>query len=226
MPPSVRTVTDLPHLGLRRLAGPEGRDRPVRWVAVSELEDPRPYLEGGELLLTTGMRLPADDPRVLDAYVTRLVEAGVSALGVGVGLTHPTCPPALVDAAAAHGLTLIEIPDRTAFIAVSKAVSALLGAEEYEGIRRAFEAQRDLTRAALAPDGPAAVIARVAKHVGGWALLLDGAGAVAEATPAAAAEHAQALESEVRTLQGRGPLASSSLGDSSGQVSIQPIGAR
>ncbi len=88
MPPSVRTVTDLPGLGLRRLAGPDGRDRPVRWVAVSELEDPTAFLDGGELLLSTGMRLPATDPDQLDGYVARLVDAQVAAFGLGVGLTH------------------------------------------------------------------------------------------------------------------------------------------
>ena len=225
MPPSVRTVTDLRPLGLRRLAGPEGRDRPVRWVAVSELEDPRPFLEGGELLLTTGMRLSADQPEALDAYVARLVEAGVAALGLGVGLTHATCPPALVAAADAHGLPLLEVPDRTAFIAISKAVSVLLGAEEYEAIRRAIEAQRDLTRAALAVDGPGAVTARLAKHIGGWALLLDATGSVVHAAPASAAHRAEALSGEVHALRARGLLASSSLGDAAGQVSIQPLGA-
>ncbi len=150
MPPSVRTVADLPGLGLSIVAGPEGRDRPVHWVAVSELEDPTPFLEGGELLLSTGMRLPADDPRAVAEYVGRLVSAGVAALGLGVGLTHPGVPPGLAAAADAAGLPLIEVPGPTAFIAISKAVSALLGAEEYEGITRAFEAQRDLTRAALA----------------------------------------------------------------------------
>ena len=225
MPPSVRTVTDLRPLGLRRVAGPEGRDRPVRWVAVSELEDPRPFLEGGELLLTTGMRLAADQPEALDAYVARLVEVGVAALGLGVGLTHPTCPPALVDAADAYGLPLLEVPDSTAFIAISKAVSALLGAEEYEAIRRAFEAQRDLTRAALAADGPGAVTSRVAKHIGGWALLLDATGSVVHAAPASAAARAETLSGEVQALRARGLLASSSLGDAAGQVSIQPLGA-
>ena len=125
----------------------------MRWVAVSELEDPTAFLEGGEILLTTGMRLPADQPGVLVDYVDRLVDAGVAALGIGIGLTHEVCPPALVQAADAGGLPLIEVPGATAFIAISKAVSALLGVEEYEGIHRAFEAQRDLTRAALAPDG-------------------------------------------------------------------------
>jgi len=99
VPPSVRTVTELPGLGLTLLAGPDGRDRPVRWVAVSELEDPTPFLEGGEILLTTGMRLPVDQPGVLVDYVDRLVDAGVAALGIGIGLTHDACPPGLVQAA-------------------------------------------------------------------------------------------------------------------------------
>ncbi|MGZ4603262.1 MAG: PucR family transcriptional regulator [Kineosporiaceae bacterium] len=230
MPPSVRTVTDLPGLGLRRLAGPDGRDRPVRWVAVSELEDPTPFLEGGELLLSTGMRLPADRPKMLAAYVDRLVDAGVAAFGLGVGLTHEQCPPALVREADARGLPLLEVPAPTAFIAVSKAVSALLGAEEYDAITQAFEAQRDLTRAALAPEGPGAVAARLARHVGGWVLVLDGQGAVLHAAPSAAAARAPdlaaGLSAELATLRGRGLLASSSVADADGRVSLHPLGAR
>ena len=235
MPPSVRTVTDLPGLGLTLLAGPDGRDRPVRWVAVSEQEDPTPFLEGGELLLTTGMRLPADEPGLLVDYVDRLVDAGVAALGIGVGLTHATCPPALVQAAQAGGLPLLEVPGRTAFIAVSKAVSALLGVEEYEGIHRAFEAQRDLTRAALAPEGAAVVAGRLARHVEGWALVLDGSGRPLHAAPDSSAPEASAVvltgwpaahKAELAELRRRGLLASSSMTDVSGQVSLHPLGAR
>ena len=229
MPPSVRTVTDLPGLGLRRLAGPDGRDRPVRWVAVSELEDPTPFLEGGELLLSTGMRLPADDAGQLEAYVDRLVGADVAALGLGVGLTHDEVPPALVAAADRAGLPLLEVAADTAFIAVSKAVSALLGVEEYDAISRAFEAQRDLTRAALGVRGGAAVAARLARHIGGWVLVLDPAGQVLHAAPpdsdGKARHRAEALAPELAALRGRGLLASASLGDSDGQVSVHPLGA-
>ncbi len=228
MPPSVRTVTDLPGLGLRRLAGPDGRDRPVRWVAVSELEDPTPFLEGGELLLSTGMRLPADDADQLEAYVDRLVGADVAALGLGVGLTHDEVPPALVAAAERAGLPLLEVAADTAFIAVSKAVSALLGVEEYDAITRAFEAQRDLTRAALGVRGGAAVAARLARHTGGWVLVLDPAGQVLHAAPPdsdKARQRADALATELAALRGRGLLASASLGDSDGQVSVHPLGA-
>ena len=150
MPPSVRTVTDLPGLGLRRLAGPDGRDRPVRWVAVSELEDPTPFLEGGELLLSTGMRLPADDRDAL-AGVRRPPGRRRTWPRSGSGWGSPTTrsPPGWSPPRTRAGLPLLEVPAATAFIAVSKAVSALLGAEEYDAITRAFQTQRDLTRAAL-----------------------------------------------------------------------------
>ncbi|MEV0147594.1 MULTISPECIES: PucR family transcriptional regulator [unclassified Nonomuraea] len=178
MAPSLRVVVR--RMGLRPLAGSiEGVV--VRWVAVSELEDPTPYLEGDELLLTTGMRLESD----FSGYVARLVARGVAGLGFAVGLTHEEVPPGLVRAASAAGLPLLEVPRETPFIAIGKAVSELLAAEQYDEIKRAFAAQGRLTRAALRPEGPHALIDRLAKEISGWAALLDDAGQVCHATPGA-----------------------------------------
>jgi len=116
MPPTLRQVLALPGLELRALVAVDETstlDRPVTWVAVSELADPRPFLEGGELVLSTGMRLRARDPAKLAAYVERLVEAGVAAFGLGVGLTHDHVPTALIEAADRVGLPLIEVPVQT-----------------------------------------------------------------------------------------------------------------
>lgn len=60
--PSVPLSTLLadPALGLRRIAGPAGEHRVrVSTVGTTEIEDPTPYLVGGELLLTAGVRLPS-----------------------------------------------------------------------------------------------------------------------------------------------------------------------
>ena len=43
--------------GLRLAAGETSAGNPVRWVHISEHEDPTPWLSGGELLLTTGYNL-------------------------------------------------------------------------------------------------------------------------------------------------------------------------
>ena len=49
-------------LDVRLVAGEAGLDTPVRWVHISELEDPTPWLSGGELLLTTGLQLETPRP--------------------------------------------------------------------------------------------------------------------------------------------------------------------
>ncbi|WP_311132251.1 PucR family transcriptional regulator [Nonomuraea gerenzanensis] len=180
-------------------------DAAVRWVAVSELADPTPYLEGGELLLTTGMRMEGD----LTGYVARLVRRGVAGLGFGVGVSHEEVPPALVEAAESAGLPLLEVPRETPFIAVGKAVSELLAAEQYEEISRAFAAQGRLTRAALRPEGVHAVIDRLAREVGGWAALLDEAGEVRHATRGA---DVRAVTAELARLRGTRPAAESAEG--------------
>ncbi|WP_219509875.1 PucR family transcriptional regulator [Nonomuraea ceibae] len=213
MAPSLRTVVR--RMGLRSLAG--SLDSAVRWVAVSELEDPTPFLEGDELLLTTGMRLEGD----FSGYVARLVARGVAGLGFGVGLSHDEVPPALVTAAEEAGLPLLEVPRETPFIAIGKTVGELLAAEQYEEITRAFAAQGRLTRAALRPEGLHAVVDRLAAEVGGWAVLLDETGQVRHATRGARAE---AVTGELGRLRGTRMPASLSLSGPEGHVVLQPLG--
>ncbi|MFI7424524.1 PucR family transcriptional regulator [Nonomuraea sp. NPDC049684] len=186
---------------LRQLAGAAASgalDAEVRWVAVSELEDPTPFLEGSELLLTTGIRLEGD----FSGYVARLVDREVAGLGFGVGLSHEHVPAALVAAADEAGLPLFEVPRETPFIAIGKVVSELLAAEQYDEITRAFAAQGRLTRAALRPEGMNAVIDRVAKEIDGWAMLLDETGEVRHATPGA---DVPVVVAELRRLRAGGP---------------------
>ncbi|MCT9933943.1 PucR family transcriptional regulator [Planotetraspora sp. A-T 1434] len=248
MAPTLRRVAAIVPLHLDVLAGREALDRPVRWVAVSELEDPTPFLEGGELVLTTGMRLTAGEAL---PYISRLVARGVAGLGFGVGLSHDVVPPAFVEAAAAAGLPLVEVPRDTPFIAIGKAVSELLAAEQYEEISRAFAAQGRLTRAALQPAGTGAVIERLAREIHGWALLFDDAGAVRQAADAAAVPEAAArfshtggaggadgepghwaevkaksLRPELARLRRTPSLASLALSTPGEHVIVQPLGRR
>jgi len=62
VPPTLASLLRSTPLKLTVLAGGDRLDAPVRWVHTSELDDPGPYLEGGELLLTTGLKLEVGDP--------------------------------------------------------------------------------------------------------------------------------------------------------------------
>src|SRR3954465_14768325 len=77
-------------LDVRLVAGESGLENAVRWVHISELAAPKPWLSGGELLLTTGMAL--EDPERQRAYVRRLAGHGLAGLGLGTGFAPPGGP--------------------------------------------------------------------------------------------------------------------------------------
>jgi len=201
MPLTLASLVHQTALKLTVLAGESRLGAEIRWVHTSELDDPGPYLEGGELLLTTGLKLDTADREGLRSYVRRLAAAGVVGLGFGIGVGHDEVPPALVAAAAEARLPLLEVPRATPFIALSKAVSAAVAADQYQAVTAGFEAQRELTRAALAPDGTAALLARLATHLDGWAALYDASGAVLAAAPDWAGRRATRLAGEIDRLR-------------------------
>ncbi|MFC7178284.1 PucR family transcriptional regulator [Kitasatospora paranensis] len=181
----VRWLVGRRDLGLTVLAGAAGLDTPATWAHSIELADPGPWLAGGELLLTTGLRLPAD-PAAQRRYVAGLVGAGVAALGFGTGLTYDPVPPALVQAAEAAGLPLVEVPLPTPFVAVTRALMERLAELRYEDAVRAARSQPRMTRAVLR-GGPSAVVRELAVAAGGSVLLFGPDGALRTAYPTAAA---------------------------------------
>ncbi|MGY1916388.1 PucR family transcriptional regulator ligand-binding domain-containing protein [Blastococcus sp. SYSU DS0973] len=196
-------------------------DRAVSWVHVSELPDPTPFLQGGELLLTTGLALTTE---ASGEYVRRLAAAGVVGLGLGTGLSHAEVPAGLVAAADEYGLAVLEVPRRTPFIALSRAVSSALAADEYAAVARASTVQRELTRAAVAPGAPGTVIDRLARHLGGWVLLTDAAGTPLEATPRSARARAGDLAAAVDRLRVARPPAGAALTQPGETVLLQSLG--
>jgi purine catabolism regulator len=193
---TLRALADDRPLGLRVLTGDTGLDRPVGWVHPTELTDPQAFLEGGELLLTTGLAL---DGGTSPGYVRRLVAAGVAGLGFGVGLSHDEVPRELVETAAEAGLPVLEVPRETPFIAITRAVSRAVAADEYATTVRIGRAQQDLTRTAVGKGGPAGVVRRLAELVDGWVLLLDAG--IEGAAPASARAHAGAVREELKHLR-------------------------
>nr|WSY51345.1 PucR family transcriptional regulator [Streptomyces sp. NBC_00886] len=225
MPPTLASLVHHSALKLTVRAGEDRLDVPVRWAHVSELADPVPYMEGGELLLITALKLDADDPKAMRRYVKRLVGAGVVGLGFAVGVNYDEIPKALVDTAEEEGLPLLEVPRRTPFLAISKAVSAAIAADQYRAVTAGFAAQRELTRQALT-DGPEGLLSALASQVDGWAALYDASGAVVATAPEWAGRRAARLTADVERLRDRPAPASSVVGgpDNEDRVELHTLG--
>ena len=88
-------------------------EREIRWVHITELLDPTPWLSGGELLLTTGIQLEnAEQQRDVRSAARR--RNGVAGLGFGTGFDHAKLPKALVTEAEKARLPAVRGPLRDA----------------------------------------------------------------------------------------------------------------
>ena len=174
---TVRQVAELPDLGIRIAAGADALENEVRWLHVSELPDPTRWLEGGELLLTTGLGI-GETPSAQRAYVRSLADHGLAGLAVGLGLRFRTIPAALVTQADALGFPVLSVPYETPFIAITKAAFAALAGEELERLTQALEVHERLSQAVLDGRGVQTLLAILCEHLGCSLALVDEGGRV------------------------------------------------
>lgn len=145
-------------------------------VHLSELDDPTPYLEGGELLLTTGMPLgvskEAESSARIHRYVDRLAAHGVVALGLGLGAGTDSVPVELEAACAAAEIQLLVVPDGSPFMHVARAYWDLVGKTAQADLVASLSLQTSLAQAATRPESVAAVVNVLGTALGGWAVYL------------------------------------------------------
>lgn len=233
MPTTLRALAATPDFVMRaRTPIAETRwDRPLAWAHNSDLLDPTPWLEPGGLLLTDGVQFtPAPSARRVRDYVRRLVDRDVVALGFAVRIVHDRIPETLLRECERAGLPLFEIGQHTPFMQIIRSVSDAVAADRRQRLEQSLAAQRAVARAALRPDGLAAVLRELERNLGVWVALYDAAGTRAR-FPAAHHEMPAELEEPVvravrDLLAGARPAAARLADPVAGVVTLQTLGQR
>jgi PucR family transcriptional regulator, purine catabolism regulatory protein len=187
MPLWLEHLLEDPGLALELVAGHGGlRSRgPIRWVHISEIPDPTPWLEGGEVLLTTGLSL-AESPELQRKLVAGLDARGCTAVGYGVGVCTEEVPEALRDEADARDLPVFTVPYAVPFIAVTKRISRHIFEEHYATLRSAVDLHRQVLATVLSGAGMGGVLAALTRTLPDFSCtLFDYYGQVLGAQPAA-----------------------------------------
>jgi purine catabolism regulator len=175
--PTVAAVLDLPELRHGRptvVAGADGLNRPVRWVHVAELPDIAALLQGGELILTTGVALPRTGP-ALARFVEGLAEAGAAGVVVELGRRFDRLPARMVEAADRRSLPLVALAREVRFVAVTERVHAAIVNAQFEELQASERSHRAFTRLSVDGAEPGEVVAELRRTTGG-AVLLQGIG--------------------------------------------------
>jgi purine catabolism regulator len=150
MPLTVCELIDDPNLGLEVVVEND-LDRQVRWVHTTELADPSRYLQGDEVILTTGVWIAAGT-RPAD-FVRPLQRSRIAALGYGLPAPHAEVPPELVDACRRRALTLFQVPFELPFIAIGEAFVERLASDRQEALEATVRRSAAFVRAAEHGEG-------------------------------------------------------------------------
>lgn len=150
--------------------GEVGLDNRVRWVHVSELPDIGTMLRGGELLLTTGIALPATDSG-LEHYASGLRSAGVVGLVVELGRRYEFLPRSLIDAMQREEIPLIALQHETPFVRITEEVHELILFQQLGELRLSDQIHRTFTRMSMHGASANEIVKSVAELAGGAVVL-------------------------------------------------------
>ena len=159
-------------------------ERPVTWVHSSEIYEIASLLDGGEVLLTTGLGLIGADDAALARYAEGIGERGAAALVLELGRTFITPPPALVEACERARLGLVVLHAVVPFVRIARIANERILDHEAQGLRRANEVSQAMADALLHRTGVRAMVATLADLTGVEVQLVDVDGKV-HAGPAA-----------------------------------------
>lgn len=195
--------------GLKLAVGESGASNPVRWVHISEHEDPTPWLSGGELLLATGYNLGTAAKQ--RRYVELLAGKGLAGLGFGTGFDHKRIPKTILDTAAARGLPVFEVPYEMPFIAITERAASRLVNDQFDVLERGAQTHERLERLVIEGGGLDEILTATGAAIGGIAVVIDRSGLELSRSGAAEDSDAEPFATLRRELAapaaGAGPIA-------------------
>lgn len=177
---TVRSVLALPEIAAGDplvVAGSDALDSPVRWVHVTEQLEIAELLQGGELVLTTGLMVGAD-PALAAQQLQQLTAAGAAGVIVELPPGREPSRDALARAAADSELPVIILRQRVRFVDLTEAVHRLIVAEHLQALEASREIHESFTQLALQEAGPERIVNTAARMIDSPVLLLDGRGRV------------------------------------------------
>lgn len=119
---TVKQLVETPHLRTRFHSGRAGGEQVINWAHTCEMPDPWHWLEPFDMLMTNGIGLPSD-PSEQTRYVSRLADAGISAIAIGEDVGALSISADMVAASERRALPILLTAYEVPFAAVARVVA-------------------------------------------------------------------------------------------------------
>jgi len=136
---TVKQLVDTPHLRTRFHSGRAGGEQVINWAHSCEMPDPWHWLEPFDMLMTNGLGLPAG-PENQARYVSRLADAGISAIAIGEDVGAPPISSAMTRASERRALPILLTAFEVPFAALARVVGE--SKTDFEERRRLLKTSR------------------------------------------------------------------------------------
>lgn len=146
------------------VAGAAGTDRSVQWVHIGEIPHLGDFLQGGELVLTTGVGLTSPPART--RFLLGLIEANAAGLVIELGTYFSTVPEDIIALGDRHHFPVIAFPHAVRFLDVSQDINSLVISQHHRILDDLEALSLRLRQALLNTEGPASIVQSLYETVG------------------------------------------------------------
>ena len=175
MLPRIRSVLELPVVQMAEPSLLSGRDRlehEVRWVHVSEQNNMTGLLQGGEMVLGTGLGI-GNTVSEISLYLAALEAAGAVALMVELLEGSEEQATNLRLAASASSLPVVILKRRVRFVEITETVHRLIVADQLDKLENARAVHETFTALAVESAGTDDIVMRAAQLIRAPVILED-----------------------------------------------------
>lgn len=130
------------------VAGKEGLNRLVKWVHVVDVSNIRNLLNGGELILSTGVAWK-DNNEVFLSVVEQLIDSGAAGLCIEIGTYTTSIPQEIIDIANNHQFPLMCFHREVPFVEITQDIHTLLINHQYQMIAALENYSQELNKKLL-----------------------------------------------------------------------------
>lgn len=134
------------------IAGSKGLNRQVKWSHILEVKEFDSFINGGELILTTGVGLELDYSTQLK-YLKRLIEKNAAGICIEIGTYFKKIPTELIELAEEHDFPIIIFEKTVKFVDITQDLHTHIINQHHQMLSQLDTLSRKFMGLSLTPNG-------------------------------------------------------------------------
>jgi purine catabolism regulator len=196
------------------IAGHRGLTRPIRWVHVLETAETGRFLNGGELILSTGLGFGEHVEKRL-AYLAELIQRNAAGLCIELGTYIPHIPADMCEMADHHEFPLIVFHQPVRFVDITLDLHERIVNRQMDVLRQLESYSRDVQQLSLQTQGTTRLLQHFQAHVHMQTFYLP-----MEGSPAFIPSMPQSVQNEMSAILRERLLSGENAAETGGQLAI------